>query len=104
MRPPPEGAASARDRPRHRQPRGCCIFYADRVDDAGPSGARRRSHVVRRRFWPMTTDDILTRAGAGQRLSASEAVALVDCADPRSLMPIAAALRAAGHGRLLPFS
>ena len=52
----------------------------------------------------MTTDDILTRAGAGQRLSASEAVALVDCADPRPLMPIAAALRDAGHGSLVSYS
>ena len=52
----------------------------------------------------MTTDDTLTRAGAGQRLSASEAVALVDCADPRPLMPIAAALRDAGHGSLVSYS
>ena len=52
----------------------------------------------------MTTDDILTRAAAGQRLSASEALTLVDCADPRPLMPIAAALRDAGHGGLVSYS
>src|SRR4029077_6083599 len=47
---------------------------------------------------------ILTRAAAGQRLSASEALALVDCADPWPLMPIAAALRDAGHGGLVSYS
>src|SRR5438105_8578459 len=52
----------------------------------------------------MTTDDILRRAAAGQRLSVSEALALVDCADPRPLMPIAAALRDAGHGALVSYS
>src|SRR5438105_5362835 len=52
----------------------------------------------------MTTDDILRRAAAGQRLSVSEALALVDCADPRPLMPIAAALRDAGHGGLVSYS
>src|SRR5712664_779354 len=52
----------------------------------------------------MTTDDILRRAAAGQRLSASEALALVDCANPRPLMPIAAALRDAGHGSLVSYS
>jgi FO synthase len=52
----------------------------------------------------MTTDDILTRAAAGQRLSPSEALALVDCVDPRPLMPIAAALRDAGHGSLVSYS
>jgi FO synthase len=52
----------------------------------------------------MTTDDVLTRAEAGQRLSATEALALVDCADPRPLMPVAAALRDAGHGDLVSYS
>ena len=48
----------------------------------------------------MTTDDILTRASAGQRLSASEALALADCTDPRPLMRAAAVLRDAAHGDL----
>src|SRR5437660_2988137 len=52
----------------------------------------------------MTTDDILRRAAAGQGLSGSRAVAAVDCADPRPLMPIAAALRDAGHGSLVSYS
>jgi FO synthase len=52
----------------------------------------------------MTTDDILTRAAAGQRLSASEALALVDYADPRPLMRIAAGLRDQGHGSLVSYS
>jgi FO synthase len=52
----------------------------------------------------MTTVDVLTRAKAGQRLSATEALALADCADPRPLMPIAAALRDAGHGNLVSYS
>src|SRR5438128_2875746 len=52
----------------------------------------------------MTTDDILRRAAAGQRLSVSEALALVDCADPRPLMRIAAALRDAGHSGLVSYS
>jgi len=52
----------------------------------------------------MTTDDVLTRAEAGQRLSATEALALADCADPRPLMPIAAAMRDAGHGNLVSYS
>ncbi len=47
----------------------------------------------------MTT--VLRRAAAGQRLSASEALSLADCADPRPLMPIAAELRDAGHGGLV---
>jgi FO synthase len=52
----------------------------------------------------MTTVDVLTRAKAGQRLSATEALALADCADPRPLMPIAAAMRDAGHGNLVSYS
>src|SRR6202048_4815380 len=52
----------------------------------------------------MTTDDILRRAAAGPRLSASEALTLVECADPRPLMPIAAALRDAGHGGVVSYS
>src|SRR5437660_9812549 len=52
----------------------------------------------------MTTDDILRRAAAGQGLSGSRAVAAVDCADPRPLMPIAASLRDAGHGGLVSYS
>jgi FO synthase len=52
----------------------------------------------------MTTDDTLARAAAGQRLSAEEAVGLVDYADPRPLMPVAAALRDRGHGCLVSYS
>jgi FO synthase len=52
----------------------------------------------------MTTDDILTRAAAGQRLSASEALALADCTDPRPLMRAAAVLRDAAHGDLVSYS
>ena len=49
----------------------------------------------------MTT--VLRRAAAGQRLSGSEALTLVDCADPRPLMPIAAELRDAAIASLAPF-
>jgi FO synthase len=52
----------------------------------------------------MTTDDILTRAAVGQRLSAEEALGLVDYADPLPLMPVAAALRDGGHGGLVSYS
>jgi FO synthase len=52
----------------------------------------------------MTTDDILIRAAAGRRLSASEALALADRTDPRPLMRVAAALRDAGHGGLVSYS
>jgi len=41
----------------------------------------------------MTTADVLTRAAAGQRLSAAEALALADCTDLYPLMRVAAALR-----------
>jgi FO synthase len=52
----------------------------------------------------MTTDDVLTRAAAGERLSAEEALALADCADPRPLMRVASALRDEGHGNLVSYS
>jgi FO synthase len=52
----------------------------------------------------MTTDDVLTRAAAGKRLSAAEALALADCADPRPLMRVASSLRDAGHGDLVSYS
>src|SRR5262245_23548344 len=57
----------------------------------------------------MATDEILTkraltRAAAGQQLSANEALALVDCADPRPLMQIAETLRDKGHGGLVSYS
>jgi FO synthase len=52
----------------------------------------------------MTTDEILTRAAAGRRLSAAEALALAGYADPRPLMGIAAALRDEAHGRLVSYS
>ena len=52
----------------------------------------------------MNTDDVLTRVAAGRRLSAGEALALADCADPRQLMRVAAALRDAAHGDLISYS
>jgi FO synthase len=52
----------------------------------------------------MTTDDTLARAAAGQRLSAEDALGLVDYADPRPLMPVAAALRDRSHGGLISYS
>jgi FO synthase len=50
------------------------------------------------------TTEILASAAAGGRLSATEALALADCADLRSLMQIAAALRNEGHGCLVSYS
>jgi FO synthase len=52
----------------------------------------------------MTIDDVLLRARAGERLSASEALSLVEAVDPRPLMRIAGALRDAGHGGLVSYS
>jgi FO synthase len=52
----------------------------------------------------MITSDVLRRAEAGRRLSAAEALLLADCSDPRPLMPVAAALRDAGHGGLVSYS
>jgi len=52
----------------------------------------------------MTTDDVLNRAAARQRLSESEALALADFTDSRPLMRVAAGLRDAGHGNLVSYS
>jgi FO synthase len=52
----------------------------------------------------MMTDEVLARAEAGYRLSAAEALELVDCADLRGLMRVAAVLRDAGHGGLVSYS
>ena len=52
----------------------------------------------------MTIDAILARAGAGRRLSVTQATALADCADPRPLMRVAARLRDEGHGKLVSYS
>ena len=52
----------------------------------------------------MITSDVLGLAEVGRRLSAAEALVLADCSDPRPLMPIAAALRDAGHGGLVSYS
>ena len=52
----------------------------------------------------MTTRDGLTRAAAGRRLTAAEALALTDCSDPRPLMRVAAALRDEAHGELVSYS
>jgi FO synthase len=51
-----------------------------------------------------TTDRVLARAQAGERLSPPEALALADRADLHSLMQIAAALRDEGHGDLVSYS
>jgi FO synthase len=47
---------------------------------------------------------ILDRAGSGVRLSADEALGLADAGDLAALMPLAAALRDAGHGNLVSYS
>jgi len=52
----------------------------------------------------MTTDDVLARAAAGQRLSAAALLKLADCTDPQPLMRVAATLRDAGHGELVSYS
>ena len=52
----------------------------------------------------MITEEILAKAAAERRLSDGEALALADCADPRVLMRVAAALRDAGHGDLVSYS
>jgi len=52
----------------------------------------------------MTTDEVLTRAASGRRLSAAEASALADYTDLRPLMRVAAALRDAAHGTLVSYS
>ena len=52
----------------------------------------------------MTTERVFARVEAGHRLSAAEALELADCADPRPLMRVAAALRDAGHGGLVSYS
>jgi FO synthase len=52
----------------------------------------------------MTTERVLARAEVGHRLSVAEALKLADCADPRPLMRVAAALRDAGHGGLVSYS
>jgi FO synthase len=52
----------------------------------------------------MTTDDVLTRAASGHRLSAPAALALVGCTDLHPLMRVAAALRDEAHGELVSYS
>jgi FO synthase len=57
----------------------------------------------------MTTDQLLERASAGERLSAPAALALADSGpraggDPRLLMGVAATLRDEGHGGLVSYS
>ncbi len=47
---------------------------------------------------------ILDRAASGARLSAEAALALADMGDVAALMPVAAALRDAGHGPLVSYS
>jgi FO synthase len=47
---------------------------------------------------------ILDRAAAGARLSDDDALALADCGDLAALMPVAAALRDTGHGKLVSYS
>jgi FO synthase len=52
----------------------------------------------------MTTDDVLTRVATGRRLSAAEALTLVDFVDPRPLMRVAGALRDEAYGDLVSYS
>ena len=52
----------------------------------------------------MTIPAILDRAAAGARLSSEQALALADYDDLAALMPLAAALRDSGHGRLVSYS
>src|SRR5712692_7126476 len=59
--------------------------------------AARRGEVV-------TSTAILKRAETGARLSATEVLALAECDDLGSLLPVAAALRDAGHGPLVSYS
>jgi FO synthase len=47
---------------------------------------------------------ILDRTTSGARLSATDALALADAGDLAALMPVAAALRDAGHGPLVSYS
>jgi len=48
--------------------------------------------------------DLVRNAEAGRRLDAQEALAFADYADLSTLMEVAAALRDAGHGRLVSYS
>ncbi|MFL5265695.1 MAG: 5-amino-6-(D-ribitylamino)uracil--L-tyrosine 4-hydroxyphenyl transferase CofH [Stellaceae bacterium] len=52
----------------------------------------------------MTTSRILSLAREGRTLSTSDALELADCANPRPLMQVAAALRDAAHGPLVSYS
>jgi FO synthase len=52
----------------------------------------------------VTIPAILDRAAAGARLSSEQALALADYDDLAALMPLAAALRDSGHGRLVSYS
>src|SRR3981081_3046937 len=52
----------------------------------------------------MTIAALLARAETGARLSTDDALALADMTDLAALMPIAAALRDAGHGNLVSYS
>src|SRR5438046_6622325 len=52
----------------------------------------------------VTITAILKRAETGARLSAAEALALAEFDDLGALLPVAAALRDAGHGNLVSYS
>jgi len=52
----------------------------------------------------MSIEEILTRVEAWRPLSATEALELADCADPRPLMRAAAALRDEAHGDRISYS
>jgi len=52
----------------------------------------------------MTITALLSRAETGARLSTDDALALADMTDLAALMPVAAALRDAGHGGLVSYS
>ncbi len=52
----------------------------------------------------MTIEEVLKTARAGHRLSAEAALTLAAADDPHPMMPVAAALRDAGHGGLVSYS
>src|SRR6266852_231511 len=54
--------------------------------------------------WVVGFTAILDRSASGARLSAEAALALADMGDVAALMPVAAALRDAGHGPLVSYS
>src|SRR5260221_3181983 len=71
----------------------------DLILSAEPPFAVRRGSIV-----TIPIPAILDRAERGAPLSAREALALAECDDLGALMPVAAASRDRGHGRLVSYS